>query len=150
MSLEDVPDSDAIKHAWTIVYGDSTSGSSGNSGSGSNPPQTPTSKQGGGGGGGDGELSSPGGSNHHIRHSRTESADGSADLAMNPAASPMLNSPSGGGAADGRKAMLLYAKTAEEKVQWMTDINALIEANNKKQTSRIAGLARQGTLAQLS
>lgn len=132
MCLEDVPDSDSIKHAWSIYYA-SDSGAGG--GGATNLPTTPASKQiqGGGGATSDGELGSPGG----VRHSRTESADTDA--------APSLSL----GAAGDKKAVLLYAKTAEEKAQWMSDITALIEANNKKKTSLIAGLARQGTQTQL-
>ena len=132
MCLEDVPDSDTIKHAWSIYYPNEGGAS------GAVMPTTPASKQGGGVGGGatsDGELGSPGG----VRHSRTESADTDSAPALSL----------GSGAAADKKAVLLYAKTAEEKAQWMSDITALIEANNKKKTSLIAGLARQGTQAQL-
>jgi hypothetical protein len=149
MILEDVPDSEGVKCAWQISYAAEATAAAGSTaaaggtaaaagaGAAAAAPPTPSSSQ------ARSAAGSLGGETEVLQANpvavaealpapleRSPSADGAegAASAASPSASSSASSPS----PSAFKPVTLYARDADEKRKWMSDLANLIEQNKQK------------------
>ena len=147
MTLEDVADSELVKNAWAISYVGGGGGAGGSGGATLSPlssptvgptaaPNTPMSAfprlpEAATNSSGSGSISSDAQLQISPLHQRRSS---------DPNDGPLSPGSGGGGGGSDRKVVMVYARDAEQKQQWMADILSLIELTKQKKTT----LGRQG------
>lgn len=131
MVLEDLADSDGVKCAWQLTYavgaGSGTAAGGAAAGPGATTPASSATRSAAESHAGEGDALQPNpvvadaSPTQQQPMERTLSLDGDGG-----AASPSASTPSG------FKSVTLYARDADEKRKWMSDIASLIQQNKQK------------------